>query len=183
MLTTLARVSPAKAMPSGVPLFVYTTVPSSSKPPIFNITVDLTLEQVNFILLCAVVVAWFVVLFRYIRRLKQAVIFLEVASGNLSVLIPVMVLPLCPSSTYIRTPASILDLDVQGSSLRPMLHVSWSEFTIRNRITNKPVTVPELIPIGYYEAYKLKKILKRPFLVQLYKKHYGIMIPMHDWEN
>ncbi|KAL4240352.1 hypothetical protein ACF0H5_001142 [Mactra antiquata] len=183
VVAVLQKSTSCKALPSSMPSFIYTPAPTANEKSPFLIDIDLTWEHANFIVLTLIVITFIVLLYKYLRHRHRATLCLEVAAGMDCILIDVMTLPLCPFNLDIKTPNQINDLAVQGSYCSSTLLVSWPDFTITNKLNNTIIHVINVIPVSMYAAAKLRRILKKAFIVQLYSKHHGTMIPLHNWVN
>lgn len=182
-MAVLQKASPCKALPTTLPSFVYKTAAPSDKTEPFTINLELTWEHANFIVLTVVVFILLILLYKYLKHRHRATLCLEVTAGKQCILLDVMLLPLCPFNLDIQTPDQISSLDVNNSCFFPTLFISWPNFTITNKINDTTFHVSDTITLSLYEAAMLRKILKKPFIVQLYSRHHGTMIPLHNWVN
>lgn len=123
------------------------------------------------------------ILYKYPRNQHRATLCLELAAGKDCVLLDVMILPLCPSNLDIQTPNDIRNFQINTSFCSSKLSVSWPNFIIKNKINETVLYVDGDIPVAIYKVPKLKKILQKTFLVQLYTRFQGLMIPLHNWVN
>lgn len=182
IVTTLQNAKRCSAFVTDVPSFVYTHKPSVPEPS-SPFSIDLSLDQMNLIILCVISCVILAILLKYFRSKVNAQLCLEISCGKQCVLIDVLHLPLCPSSVEIHTPNSISNLEVRGSLCYPTLYVVWPNFFIKNKLNDNIIYVEAEIPIGWSQARGLSNILRRPFLVQLYKKHKGFLTPLNNWVN
>lgn len=115
------------------------------------------------------------ILIRFIYRkiyTNHTTISVELTTGSSCVSIPLLHLPLCPPYWSIEYPSKLSNFSVKGR-FSPKLNVSWTVFHVTNRFTDKVLIVPDIIPISYLQAYKITKILKRPFIAFLTLTHDG----------
>lgn len=59
----------------------------------------------------------------------------------------------------------------------------FSDKLLTNKLTTNVLDICDEIPLSIYQSSKLKHILKRTFLVQLYTRHQNTMIPLNNWVN
>ena len=140
----------------------------------------MTWDKANFILLCFLIVCIAINLWKRFQKKNQSKLCLEVTAGKMCTLLDILQLPMCPSYYDIHVPFSIGDLEVRGHWYAPKLHVSWPNFTAKNKHNDDIIHIKSTIGVSLYNAYKLKKILKKTYLVYVYKQHYGMMIPIRQ---
>ena len=114
------------------------------------------------------------------RRSAKTSLCLEIVNETDSVFIELVHLPFSCSSVDVILPNSITDLQVQGSCTFPLLSVEWPHFVVMSKfLPDVKLTVPNTFQLSWTQAYRLRRILRQPFLIQLYKKHHNnIMIPL-----
>ncbi|WAR04280.1 Y068-like protein [Mya arenaria] len=165
------------AFTTNLPSFIYTPKPTESQSSGLNLQIDLSLDQANFILLCAILFFISVVIYRYFRFQHISKLCLEITCGRQCVLIDVVTLPMCPAHFNIHVPSDINSLHVEGC-FSPKLNVFWPDFEISDNLSKKSVVIPSKLKLNIFESFKIKQILKRPYHVYLYKVHHGFMMPI-----
>lgn len=181
VVATLQNVKKCDSFVTNVPSFVYTRQSAPSAQDNSEFRLDISLDQANFVLLCAIVAFTLVIIFRYFRFKHVSKLCLEITAGEQCVLVDLVQLPMCPVHLKIQLPCDIHSLSVHGY-LQPKLLVSWPDFCIRNTVTNKTIDVSDTIPLLPFTAFKLRSILKCPYHVYIYKVHHGLMTPLRKHE-
>lgn len=178
-IAVLNKVQNCKGMATDIPSFIYV---QPAKPieeeNILKLPDNITWEHAYFALLATLITIVLIMLWKHYQFKCKSKICLEITCGHHCLLLDVIQLPMCPSYYDIQVPASISDIEVKGHWYAPKLHVSWPDFTIKNSQTNEEITIKSKLKITFWTAFKLKTILKKNFFVYLYKRHYGIMIPI-----
>lgn len=178
MVATLQNAKNTHAFVTDTPSFIFTKKADSEyEQPGTTFTIDLTLDQANFILLCVIVCYILTVVYRYFRFKRVSKLCLEVTCGQQCVLVDLVQLPMCPTHFKVTFPEDVNNLEIQGY-FSPKLFVSWPGFAIKNVLTNKFVNVTNRVKLSPFTAAKLRSILKRPYHVYIYKVHHGIMVPL-----
>jgi hypothetical protein len=164
LVGVLQKAQPAKALVTNVPSFIYKSAPTDKTVnQNFNLSLDLTWEHANFIVLLTIVLSLVIILYKYLKNRHRAMLCLEIASGKNSVLLDVMHLPLCPSNLNIQTPNQIDDLQLKDSICSSTLMVSWPNFIIKNKMNETILQVENEIPVPIYKVRRLKHVLKKTF--------------------
>lgn len=183
-LSVMQAAQPCKALATEIPSFIYQSVPkNTNSDQTITFSVNLTWEHANFIVLVTIVFALLLILYKYLRNRHRSTLCLEVAAGKQCVLLDVMELPLCLSNLDVQTPNLIENLVLRSSVCSSVLTVSWPDFKIKNKLNDDVLSVENEIPVCWYQVPCLKQILRKTFLVQLYTRHQGIMIPINNWVN
>ena len=180
-LLIIERVQKAQALVTDVPSFIYHT---NNKPTqeysTIGFSIQMTWDKANFILLCVLITCIVIFLWKRYQFKTRSKICLEITCGKMCALLDIMQLPMCPSYYHINVPYSINELSVQGNWYSPKLHLSWPNFTIKNTLNDDIIHVKAAIDINVFSAYRLKKILAKPYFVYVYKLHHGVMIPIRQ---
>lgn len=170
-----------KSMSTTLPSFIYD---SQAPPKSFESTSFdfISLEWDHAIVALILLMFLFLVYFFYTVRNKQnnPTLCLEITNTKRSILVDLIKLPLCPSHCKTSAPDSISDVDITGHWLAPRLKIQWLNFTMVNKMSNKQIELPACIGLTLRQAQRIKKIMKRPFFVFLYLKHYDLLIPLQN---
>ena len=100
---------------------------------------------------------------------------LEITSGDLCVLLSVIRLPLCPVFCRIEQPSDVTSFSIHGPWYARKLKLNLENFSITNTLTEKSLKIPKSIKLNFFEALKLKKILKKSFFVYIHVQHNGFL--------
>lgn len=109
-------------------------------------------------------------------------IVLEVTTGSLCAMVPITFLSLCPSYWEITPPSDMENIQISGY-FRPMLTFEWDNLAIKNKLSEKQIEVKTTIPLTYWQAYKLRKILNQPFCAYLVLIHDNYYCALSDWNH
>lgn len=131
----------------------------------------ITLLLINLLLLAVIVKKIFG------RRNIHTNVYLEITNGKACVTVKALSVPLCLSHWHVQPPAMIDNIIVLGS-FRPKLAVNWPKFAFTSKLTSTSLQVPGLISISYYQAYRLRKILKESYCAYIVMAHKNIYYPL-----
>ena len=178
-VTVLNKIQNCKGMATNIPSFIYVQPAKPIKEEnVLKLPESITWEHAFFALLTTLIVIVLIMLWKHYQFKCKSKICLEITCGYQCVLIDVVQLPMCSSYYDILVPASISDIDVKGHWYAPKLQVFWPDFIIKSSLTNEEISIPSKLNISLWTAFKLRTVLKKKFFVYLYKRHYGIMIPI-----
>lgn len=76
-----------------------------------------------------------------------------------------------------QPPIVIEDIKVIGT-FRPKLTVSWPDFLFTSKINSGSLQVPGIINISYYQAFKLRRMLKQSYCAYILLTHKNIYYPL-----
>ena len=175
MLATLTRVSSAKAMATGLPSFVYEKNTESEQDVSHSLSIDITWDHANMVILVFNTVLLFVILYRFSKTRTAPVILLEVTSTKQCIFIPIMKLPLCPFHSKIRVPQTVSNSQIVGPWYSKSLQLSWSNFSVADDLTDRTYMVPDSVQLNVFSARKLARIIKHPFFIHLHAEHHGFL--------
>ena len=182
-LLIVEGIQKAKALVTDIPSFIYDKNSDKSfqeQSSTINFSIDLTWAQANFLLLCTILTIMAVYLWKHHQLNVKSKLCLEITCGKVCVLLDIIHLPMCPSYYDIHVPFSISDLDITGHWYSPKLHVSWPDFSVKNKLTEEVIHINSEIRITILAAFRLRKALGKPYFVYLYKMHHGVMIPIRQ---
>ena len=172
----LQQCQQARALPSTLPSFIYKQITENTDTQ-SQYAWDITLDwQHAIFLLYFLILAISITVFLKINRKQHSHVpwlCAEILSIDSCILLPVIRLPLCPSQCHIQVPVTISRLIVCGSWFAPSLKLDWPNLT--NRLTGHAIAVPKTFDISPLHAYKLKKVLSKPFFVHLHISHNGFL--------
>lgn len=131
----------------------------------------ITLLLINILLLAVIVKKLFG------KRNIHTNVYLEVTNGKTCVTIKALSVPLCLSHWHVQPPALIDNIIILGS-FTPKLTVHWPDFVFTSKLTSTSLPVPGLINLSYYQAYKLRKILKESYCAYIVMAHKNIYYPL-----
>lgn len=131
----------------------------------------ITLLLINLLLLAVIVKKIFG------RRNIHTNVYLEITNGKACVTVKALSVPLCLSHWHVQPPAMIDNIIVLGL-FRPKLAVNWPKFAFTSKLTSTSLQVPGLISISYYQAYRLRKILKESYCAYIVMAHKNIYYPL-----
>ena len=170
------------AMPTTLPSFVYqaNNAITESETHTQNILNDLKWEHAMISLLALISVILIIFLYTFTRKRKTPTLCLEITNTRRSILINIIQLPLCPSHCTVTDPGTVSNVDVIENCMAPKLSIQWQTFSLSNDLSHKLIELPKQVPLSLKEAHMIKKIMKRPFFVFLYMKHYNLLIPLQN---
>lgn len=113
-------------------------------------------------------------------RRNNPTLCLEITNTKRSILVELIILPLCPSHCKTSAPKSISDVDITGHCLAPRLKIQWLNFTMVNKMSDKLIDLLACVSLTFRQAHLIKKIMKRPFFVFLHFKHHDLLIPLEN---
>lgn len=178
-LLIMQKVQATNAFVTEIPSFIYKSK-STTENTFSGFKIDLSWDHANFILICVILLIIIVYTLTTCKNENRSKICLEVSSSTACVLVDIHCLPMCLTNYHIEVPTSISDLEIIDNCLKPKLIVAWPGFSIKNTITLQMVPINSEIPLTIFQAYKLKKILSKPFFVYLYTFHFGTMTPIRQ---
>ena len=163
---------------STLPSFIYKQVQStdtSDSQTYFNLT--LSWNHAIFLLTTLILILIIAILAKLHRRIKYDApwLYVEIASQDECLLMPVIRLPLCPAECKFQLPSTIGSLLVIGNKFAPQMNISWPNFAVTNKQNGQNMLVPETFDLSFIHAYKLKKMLNKPFFVHMYVAHSGFL--------
>lgn len=171
----------ARSFPTELPSFEYKTKHLVTSDTNSLINFDVTFDHINLILLSIITILLLFQLWKKSTVKSKSKICLEITSGKECVLIDVHCLPRCMSDYHIETPDVIENLTVSYDYwILPKLFVSWPGFHIKNNSNEQIIQIQSEFNINPLTAIKLRHILRKPFFVYLYKKHYGNLEILRD---
>ncbi|MES9880029.1 MAG: hypothetical protein ABW185_04025 [Sedimenticola sp.] len=175
-LLVLQRVNCIKA--SSIPSFIYPSLTEAPEEGTFQFNISLSWDHAIFATCVLILCLTIMLAVKIFKRTPKALLSLEVTNGKDFVMIPILVLPACPSHTNIQCPSSITNLDVTGSWYAPILTLSWPKFSVQDLIGSSSIEVSESIKLTLTQGYCLRAILKHPFFVYIHIQHNGLLIPL-----
>ena len=173
----LQQMQMADAM-STLPSFIYKQVQNndlSNTQTYFNLA--LSWNHAIFLLISLILILVIVILIKLNRQVKYDApwLYVEIASQEQCLLIPVIRLPMCPAECKFHLPSTISNLLISGTKLSPQMSISWPNFSVTSIQNGQNMLVPENFDISFIHAYKLKKLLNKPFFVHMYVVHNGFL--------
>ena len=141
-----------------------------------NITWDHAVFTLAFI---SFLMTIFLVIKSFKRTNMNTKLCLEITTGFNCVCIPIFSMPLCPTYWDVQYPNIIDNLTVVNY-FRPKLHISYPNFTVRNKNTSQFISVPEIIDLNIFQACTLRSILKQPFSAYIILLHQNIKCPINN---
>ena len=129
-LLMLQQMHMADAM-STLPSFIYKQVArtdASSTQTYFNLA--LSWDHAIFLLTTCILILVIFILIKLHRQVKYDApwLYIEIASLDQCLLMPVIRLPLCPAEYKFQLPATISSLLISGGKLSPQMSISWPKF-------------------------------------------------------
>ena len=112
----------------------------------------------------------FFFLFRRFKKPQVTMLYLELTNGIDCMLVPVLALPTCPTFWNLHSACTLQAFKVKGL-LRPKLSLDWGGLTITNTLSHQSLYPPTSIPLTYYQAYKLNKIIHSSFYLFIIMGH------------
>jgi len=176
-LLTLQQAQNANALPSTLPSFVYTHKPTTEAST-FDFNLELSWEHGIMILLFINTVVVLFILLKMLKLHKSPRLLMEVVSKDECTFIPIMKLPLCPSLAKLNLPPSVSEIKIVGNCFFPQLKINWTGFTVLNSSTEQSIAVPTTVSIPIWQKFKMAKMLKQNFYIQLHAEHYGYLSRM-----
>ncbi|XP_052076736.1 uncharacterized protein LOC127714723 isoform X1 [Mytilus californianus] len=154
------------------PSFIYKNIQTTTSNPITsNLFKELKFNHILVAIIgILIVIVVFLMLYKKRKSSQHTFISLEITTGSNCLTLPLCKLPLCPSYWTFSMPPEVKSLSVSGI-FRPSLHINWDDFIITNTLTQKSIVGPKNIKISFWEALRLKQILKQPFFVYILLKH------------
>ena len=165
-LLMLQQTQMADAM-STLPSFIYKQVQGNNAAgtqTYFNLT--LSWNHAIFLITTFILILVIVILTKLMRQVKYdgPWLYVEIASQEQCLLIPVIRLPLSQAECKFQLPSTISSLIISGSKFSPQMNISWPNFAVSNKQSGQSMLVPETFDISFILAYMLKKMLNQPFL-------------------
>lgn len=176
-LIILQHTKYVQALQTTMPSFIYTRKPTTASVNYFELNISLSWEHANFIFLILNTFLLMVLVLRLVKFRHAPMLMLEVTSIDQCIFIPIMKLPTCPSLVTMNIPESVTNIRVCGSKLFPKIHLNWTDFSMLGPNENI-YSVPTRVKINVWQSYKLRKILKKPFFINLHTDHAGYLSPL-----
>lgn len=166
VVTLLQRAGPSTAFPT-LPSFIYTEIPTTAS----HTRYPCAYTQLQF--LHTLAFGLLVILYIVFKRERSPSVIIDVTNGTECITCFIMHLPLCIQSCHFHLSLNIKILNVQGI-FKPSLNFGWGDLAIFSEKDEfSSLTLPSTVRISIFEAYKIRKSLKRD---SLYLPNYGHVI-------
>ena len=176
IILTLQQIHESKASPIQTipPHFqMFSTNPVTTPSPH-----SCTISHAEFPIVTTVTAITFIILILWHMFKKyQTLLTVEVTNGSDSVQIEIQRLPLSPHYWNLEDFLGITEIDVKGFLL-PKLILVWQNTSLINLLNDRKLPLSTKSNIHWFNAYKLRRILKTPFSAFVVIKHLGYAYPL-----
>lgn len=178
VVTLLQRAGSSTAYPT-LPSFIYTEKPTSTAPPAIQ---DIHVHIHNFSSYIILALGLLIILYTVFKRVRSArpAVMIDITNGTECITCFIMHLPLCIQNCHFHLSLNIKLLNVQGI-VKPSLNFDWGDLAIfSDNDAYSSLTLPSTVRVSIYEAYKIRKALKRglPLITQLWACHQNFGMPI-----
>ncbi len=104
----------------------------------------------------------------YTRRLYYKIrLYIEVASADKVVSMPVAKLPGAPPNYHFRISGVPRVVDIQGTTWKPRVGMSWAGLEVDDRMTGLKYSMPPTCPLLPFYKKRLQSIISKPYVITL----------------
>ena len=183
VVTLLHHAGHSSAYPT-LPSFIYTETPTVTPS---SVTQDIHVHIHNFSSYVILVFGLLVILYILFQRIRnpRPTLMIDITNGMECATCFIMHLPLCIQCCHLHLSLHIQILNVQGI-LKPSLVFDWGDLAIFSENNEySSLTLPSTVRISIYQAYKIRKTLKRglPLITQLWACHQNFGMPIKFCES